>query len=101
MATSLLLTDLSSIFFWKWHAAAGQPIDTAFEYTVGKVRQLAAGFEKVAICCDTGRSFRYDLNPSYKAKRPPKDEPALAQLARVRQELTAAGFTLIEAQGFE
>jgi hypothetical protein len=101
MQTSLFLIDLSAIFWTKWHGAAGQPIDTAFEFTVGKVRQLAAGFGKVAICCDTGRSFRYDIDPGYKAKRPPKDEAALAQLARVRAELTAAGFTLIEADSFE
>jgi 5'-3' exonuclease len=101
MQTSLLLVDLSAIFWTKWHGAAGQPIDTAFEYTVGKVRQLATGFEKVAVCCDTGRSFRYDINPTYKAKRPPKDEAALAQLARVRGELSKLGFTLIEEDGFE
>lgn len=98
---ALLLVDLSAIFWWKWHAAAGQPVDTAFEFTVGKVRQLASGFSHVAVCCDAGRSFRYEIDASYKSKRPPRDEAAVAQLGRVCKALRAAGFVLLEAEGFE
>lgn len=101
MTKALLLIDLSAIFWWKWHAAAGQPVDAAFEYTVGKIRQLAGGYSHVAVCCDAGRSFRYDIEPAYKAKRPPRDEAAFAQLERVRQHLRGAGFVLLEAEGFE
>jgi len=101
VAKGLLLIDLSAVFWWKWHAAAGQPVDTAFEYTVGKIRQLAGGYSHAAVCCDAGRSFRYELDPGYKAKRPPRDEAAYAQLERVRQHLRAAGFVLLEAEGFE
>lgn len=101
MKPQLLLQDLSSVFWWKWHAAAGQPVDTAFEYTTGRVRELATGYSHVAVCCDAGRSFRYDLDPDYKAKRPPRDQAAVAQLARVRDELRTSGFVLLEADGFE
>lgn len=97
----LLLIDLSAVFWWKWHAAAGQPVDTAYEVTIGKVRQLAAGFSHVAVCCDTGRSFRYEIEPRYKSKRPPRDDAALEQLVRVRDDLRAAGFVLLEESGFE
>src|SRR5262249_34159823 len=41
-----------------------------------------------------------DLDPSYKGKRPPHDDAAVAQLARVRDTLRAE-FALLEVEGFE
>lgn len=99
---SLLLIDMSAVFWWKWHAAKGQPVDTAFEYTVGKVRQLAdGGYDRAVVCCDSGRSFRYDLDPQYKGTRPPRDPIAVAQLRRALEALRDAGLTLWSAQDWE
>jgi len=113
---ALLLVDLSAVFWWKWHASAGQSVDTAFEYTTGKVTQLAHGYERasVVVCCDSGKSFRNDLDPptldeagrpklgtGYKGNRPPRDEAAIAQLKRATQWLREYGFHVVAAPGFE
>ncbi|WP_437935280.1 AAA family ATPase [Sorangium sp. So ce341] len=98
---ALLLVDLSALFWWSWFSSKHQSIDAPFELVMGKVRQLASKYSHVAICCDAGRSFRYELEPEYKAKRPPKDEAGCAQLARVIAELKTMGFQVLEAGGFE
>lgn len=101
MSSTLLLVDLSALFWHNWFSSKHQSIDAPFESVVGKVRQLASKHSHVAICCDAGRSFRYELEPEYKAKRPPKDEAGCAQLARVIGELRTMGFQVLEAAGFE
>ncbi|WP_437285636.1 5'-3' exonuclease H3TH domain-containing protein [Sorangium sp. So ce406] len=101
MTTALLLVDLSALFWWSWFSSKHQSIDAPFELVLGKVRQLASRYSHVAVCCDAGRSFRYELDPEYKGKRPPKDEAGCAQLARVIAELKAMGFQVLEAGGFE
>jgi 5'-3' exonuclease len=101
VAGALLLVDLSAIFFWKWHASAGESIDAAYEYTVGKVVSLANDYDRVVVCCDSGRSFRHDLYSEYKANRPPRDEACIAQLKRVQRELAERGFPVWAVLNFE
>lgn len=98
---SLLLIDLSAIFWAKWHSAAGKPIDTAYNYTMGRVRQLAHGYDRVAVCCDVGKSFRAEIDSTYKANRPPKDPAAMGQAQRVVDRLTADAFCVLSSPGFE
>jgi 5'-3' exonuclease len=98
---SLLLIDLSAIFWAKWHSAAGKPIDTAYNYTMARVRQLAQGYDRVAVCCDVGKSFRAEIDSTYKANRPPKDPAALGQVQRVCERLEADAFCILSAPGFE
>lgn len=98
---TLLLIDLSAVFWWKWHASAGKSIDAAYESTVYKVRQLSLGYDGTTVCCDEGRSFRYALCETYKANRPPRDEIALSQLARVKTELRESGFAMVGIPGYE
>ncbi|MGK4001129.1 AAA family ATPase [Sorangium sp. So ce1036] len=101
MSAAFLLVDLSALFWHSWFSSKHQAIDAPFELVIGKVRQLASKYSHVAICCDAGRSFRYELDPEYKAKRPPKDEVGSAQLVRVIGELKSMGFQVLEAAGFE
>ncbi|WP_437671487.1 AAA family ATPase [Sorangium sp. So ce131] len=98
---ALLLLDLSALFWFNWFSSKHQSIDAPYEAVIGKVRQLASKHSHVAICCDAGRSFRYEIEPEYKAKRPPKDEAGCAQLARVVAELRTMGFQVLEVGGFE
>lgn len=98
---SLLLIDLSAIFWAKWHSAAGRPIDTAYNYTMARVRQLAQGYDRVAVCCDVGKSFRAEIDSTYKANRPPKDPAAIGQVQRVCERLEADAFCILSAPGFE
>lgn len=105
----LLLVDLSAVFFWKWHASAGEHVDAAFEYSTGKVVSLADGFDasRVVVCCDSGKSFRHDIDPprdghaGYKGNRPPRDETAIAQLRRVERWLREHGYHVLSVKGFE
>lgn len=97
----LLLIDLCAIFWWKWHASAGKEIDAAFQYTVGKIKSLARGYDYVAVCSDAPRSFRLDIDQAYKATRPPKNPAAVEQLARVEESLAGEGFLLWKVDGFE
>lgn len=98
----LLLIDLSAVYYWKWHASAGKPVDTAYQWTINKVRELAKGFDHhVGVCCDSGRSFRHELDPSYKATRPPRDPAMMDQLYRTIDTLEADGMMVWRAPGFE
>jgi 5'-3' exonuclease len=100
-AKKLLLIDLCAIFWWKWHASAGKEIDAAYQYTVGKVKSLARGYDHVAVCSDSVRCFRMDIDPSYKATRPPKNPAAVEQLTRVEESLVSDGLLLWKVDGFE
>lgn len=98
----LLLVDLSSLYWPRWHSAtkAQRPPETAARWTAEQVHRLAQAYDRAIICCDDGRSFRYELHPGYKAKRPPKDPVAVAHLADLRREL-AADYRVAAADGFE
>lgn len=97
----LCLIDLSGIYWEKWHASAGEDAHAAHDRTLAKVRELASAHTRAVVCIDSGQSFRVDIFPSYKAKRPPKPEAAVAQLERVIATLRADGVPCIGAPGYE
>lgn len=107
----VLLVDLSGTFHRIYAMSAGESIDAAAEKTLSSTRRLASQYEHVAICCDSGRSFRHDIakqinawDPEYKGykgKRPPPDPVLIAQLGRVERDLYAEGFAIYKAPGFE
>ena len=97
----LVLIDLSGIYWEKWHASAGEDAHAAHDRTLHKVRELASEHAHAVVCIDSGQSFRVDIFPSYKAKRPPKPEAAVAQLERVITTLRSDGVPCIGAPGYE
>ncbi len=108
--TTLLLVDLSGLFWAAWYAGAGKEPSFPYEHTVGRVRSLVGRYDYAAVCCDSGRTFRHDLDPArevdgkvigYKANRPDRDPVAIEQLRRVKDTLRADGMVLWEAPGFE
>ncbi len=101
MGKKALLIDLSAIFWPKWHGSAGADINAAFRYTMTEVKRLSVGFDIVAACADTGRCFRYDVLPTYKANRPPRDQAAIGQYERVVSELSDVGYHVLKCAGFE
>lgn len=111
MSNRLLLVDLSGAFHRNFHAMAGETMDAIADKTLSGVRWLARDYEHVAICCDSGRSFRHDLakqirewdpeHKGYKGKRPPSDPVLQAQMARVERELYAEGFPIFRADRLE
>jgi 5'-3' exonuclease len=102
MSRRLLLVDLSSVAvpIWKMSGSEADPNHTATQ-TVARVRALAEGFDHTAVCCDSGRSFRKDVSESYKATRPPSDEPMHHQIRLACEQLKADGFPVWSVKGFE
>jgi 5'-3' exonuclease len=55
----------------------------------------------VVVCCDSGRSFRRDISPDYKATRPDRNEVLVYQGDLARETLADDGYTVLAANGFE
>ncbi len=98
----VVLIDLSSIAHMIYHVSASEPDpDHTSKTVVNRVHALAAGNPHVAVCCDSGRSFRRDISADYKANRPERDEILMHQIALIREQLTADGFPVWAADSFE
>lgn len=102
MAATLLLVDLSSIAvpIYKMSGSEADPNYTSRQ-TVARVRALAVGMDHVAVCCDSGRSFRNDVSAAYKANRPVSEAPMHHQIALACETLRADGFPVWAVKGFE
>lgn len=98
----LVFIDLSSIIHPLWHVSASEPDPNhCSQATVARVHALANGNEHVAVCCDSGRSFRKDLDATYKANRPERDASLHHQTTLATETLRADGFPVWSADGFE
>lgn len=102
MSLEIVLVDLSSIAHPIWHMSQGQPDPNhTSQQIVARVRALASGKPNVAVCCDSGKSFRHELAPSYKANRPAQEAPLHHQIALAKEALEADGFPIWSVRGFE
>ena len=100
--TTVLLVDLSSILHPIWHVSQREPDrDFASQRTIAAVRKLAAEYPHTAICCDSPKSFRKELDPTYKANRPRADAALHHQMDLARATLAADGFPVWRVDGFE
>lgn len=98
----LLLIDLSSIAYPIWHMSQSSPDpNTTHTQVVDRVRALSAEHAHVAVCCDSGRSFRHDADPSYKAQRKESEATLQHQIALVRDTLANDGFPVWAVKGYE
>jgi 5'-3' exonuclease len=98
---SLLLIDLSAIFWAAWHAGADKEIGFAAEATTRKIAWLSEGYDHVAICCDHPPYKRKEISPDYKAQRDAPPENAVEQFKRIKERLTLDGCLLWDAEGYE
>lgn len=102
MSTQILLIDLSSIAHPLWHTSASEPDPNATSTkVVERVRALASGQPHVAVCCDSGRSFRKDISDDYKANRPISDASLQHQIMLAMETLRGDGFPVWAVKGFE
>ena len=69
--------------------------------TVAKVRALATGQPHVAVCCDSGKSFRAEIDPTYKANRGERDATLIHQLTLAEERLREDGFPVWSQAGME
>ncbi|MGV8944691.1 DNA polymerase I [Thermomonas sp.] len=104
----LVLIDGSSYLYRAFHAlppltnAAGEPTGALF----GVVNMLRAHLKEqpdyVAFVLDApGKTFRDDLDPEYKANRPPMPDDLRAQVAPMMAIVEALGFPIIRITGVE
>lgn len=101
MAT-IVLIDLSSILHPIWHMSQTEPDQNhTATATVAKVRALASGQPHVAVCCDSGKSFRAEIEPTYKANRGERDATLIHQMQLAQETLRADGFPVWSAPGME
>lgn len=101
-AADLMLIDLSSIAHPIWHMAQSDPDpNKSCQQIVARVRSLAQGHPHAAICCDSGRSFRHEVSPTYKANRPASEAPLQHQITLAREQLAGDGFPVWSVRGFE
>lgn len=99
----LHLLDLSSIAHPIWYQVGSDTTNpnATCEKTLARVRALASGKPHFAVCADSGRSFRRDLNPEYKANRPVQAAALTHQLRMIEDACRADGFPVWAAAGYE
>jgi 5'-3' exonuclease len=102
VSTEIALIDLSSIAYPVFLMSGSEP-DPNFtsREIVSRIRSLTATHPKAAICCDSGRSFRKDLNPDYKANRDAQPQALYHQIKLACEQLEADGYPVWSVKGFE
>ena len=104
----LVLIDGSSYLYRAFHAlppltnAAGEPTGALF----GVVNMLRATLKEKPDCAAfvmdaPGRTFRDDLDPHYKANRPPMPDELRAQVEPMLAIVQALGFPILRVDGVE
>jgi 5'-3' exonuclease len=101
--TSLLLVDVSALYWSAYHAGANEELSFAFEKTLGAVRRIldAEKADHLAICCDLPPYQRSKLLPLYKQNRAAAPPLAVEQLRKVEERFRADGLTVWSVPGFE
>jgi 5'-3' exonuclease len=95
------LIDFQSIARPIYETNANRDVTRTAIEIVQRVRNLASGNPHVAICCDSRKSFRKAIDPTYKANRGETPAPYLHQLTEAVETLRIDGFPIWEAEGFE
>ena len=101
--TPLLLVDGSSYLFRAFHALPDLSTEDGFPTgalfgVINMLRKLGKDFEgsPVAVVFDaSGKSFRNDIYPEYKANRPPMDPDLRRQIEPIHQVIKAMGMPLL------
>jgi DNA polymerase-1 len=86
----------------RWTTKSGEPTAGTYGFTSVLLRLIDE--EKpdyLAVAFDTGRTFRDDIFPEYKATREKMPEDLRPQIARIKEVVEAFGIPILEADGFE
>jgi 5'-3' exonuclease len=87
----LLAIDLGHVFRRQWEAGAEEDLGKPLRTTVALVARLREGFDRVAVCCDGGASWRKSILADYKGNRIPAGAPFYEALRRCIERLAADG----------
>ncbi len=86
-----------------WHAMRGDHgrIESAFDKRIGLIRATWPE-SRVVIAFDRSPTFRSDIDPTYKANRPPSDPKLVESLGRIEQRMRDDSGVVVTAEdGFE
>ena len=86
----------------RWMTKAGEPTAGTYGFTsvlLSLLEQEAP--EYLAVSFDTGKTFRDDMYPEYKATRDKMPDDLRLQIERIREVVAAFGIPILEAEGYE
>lgn len=95
----LALVDLSGLFWPCYYAGNDGP--GAYDVARDQVLGIWHSYPRTIVCCEGRRPFRFDLDPEYKANRPPKPDDARESLAALIGEICDLGIPLVSLDGYE
>jgi 5'-3' exonuclease len=99
---TIVLVDISAIAHAIWHTSETVSNRDQISASIrARVRSVSTGFAYVAVCCDSGRSFRHEIDPKYKANRAEREAGLHFQLDKAIAKLKEDGFVVWQAKGFE
>lgn len=98
---TVLLVDLSNVFWTSWYAGVNKAARWPFDETMGRVRTEAKKYHHCAIMTDGERSFRNDLDARWKKNRDEKHAGGVAMLAEVERALDTEGFHVFKVADLE
>ncbi|NPV84538.1 MAG: DNA polymerase I [Anaerolineae bacterium] len=86
----------------RWQTRSGEPTAGIFGFTSVLLRLLEQeNPEYLAVAFDTGKSFRDEMYPGYKATRAKMPDDLRPQIERIRQLIDVFHFPRLELEGYE
>ncbi|TFH37296.1 MAG: DNA polymerase I [Anaerolineales bacterium] len=86
----------------RWITKAGEPTAGTYGFTAVLLRLLEQEQpEYLAVSFDTGKTFRDELYPEYKATRDKMPDDLRLQIDRIHEVVSTFGIPILEADGFE
>lgn len=86
----------------RWITKSGEPTAGTYGFAAVLLKLLEDERpEYLAVSFDTGKTFRDELYPEYKATREKMPDDLRLQIERIRELVTAFGIPVLEADGFE
>src|SRR5574341_329081 len=86
----------------RWQTSKGEPTAGTYGFARELLRILEQeGPEYIAVAFDTGKTFRDDLFPDYKATRAKMPDDLRPQIERIRQLVDALNIPRLEMEGYE
>ena len=86
----------------RWQTASGEPTAGIYGFATVLMRLLENDRpEYIAVAFDTGKTFRDQLFPEYKATRAKMPDDLRPQIERIRQMVDAFNIPRLEMEGFE